>query len=166
MSQWLHRGLTDAGLDAVLMETPQVKGASKAVPIKTDRSNAKGIVHLLHLGWFRPVHCKSISAQEVRGILSNRRAISRTLALEMSLRGLLRNFGWKVGAISRGRFGILLTAMRCARWRQLPCCVQRRRYVRKLASLERLVRQMAQDGPVCVRLMTMPGIGAVIALAY
>ena len=26
------------------------------------------------------------------------------LALEMSLRGLLRNFGLKVGAISRGRF--------------------------------------------------------------
>ena len=26
LSQWLHRGLTDAGLDAVLMETRQVKG--------------------------------------------------------------------------------------------------------------------------------------------
>ncbi|NBZ90180.1 IS110 family transposase, partial [Rhodobacteraceae bacterium CYK-10] len=26
LSQWLHRGLTQAGLDAVLMETRQVKG--------------------------------------------------------------------------------------------------------------------------------------------
>ena len=26
LSQWLHRGLTEAGLDVVLMETRQVKG--------------------------------------------------------------------------------------------------------------------------------------------
>lgn len=37
LSQWLHRGMTDAGLDAILMETRQVKGALKAMPIKTDR---------------------------------------------------------------------------------------------------------------------------------
>ena len=61
LSQWLHRGLTEAGLDAVLMETRQVKGALKAMPIKTDRRDAEGIARLLHLGWFRPVHCKSVS---------------------------------------------------------------------------------------------------------
>ena len=105
LSQWLHRGLTDAGVDAVLMETRQVKGALKAMLIKTDRRDAIGIARLLHLGWFRPVQCKSVSAQEVRAILSARKAIQQNmLALEMSLRGLLRNFGLKVGAISRGRF--------------------------------------------------------------
>ncbi len=35
MSQWLHKGLTDAGFEAVLMETRQVKAALKAMPIKT-----------------------------------------------------------------------------------------------------------------------------------
>ena len=55
LSQWLHRGLTDAGLDAVLMETRQVKGALKAMPIKMDPRDAEGIARLLHLGWFRPV---------------------------------------------------------------------------------------------------------------
>lgn len=104
LSQWLHRGLTEAGLDAVLMETRQVKGALKAMPIKTDRRDAEGIARRLHLGWFRPVHCKSVSAQEVRAVLGARKAIQQgMLALEMSLRGLLRNFGLKVGAISRGR---------------------------------------------------------------
>lgn len=77
LSQWLHRGLTDAGLDVVLMETRQVKGALKAMPIKTDRRDAEGIARLLHLGWFRPVHCKSISAQEVRALLSARKAIQQ-----------------------------------------------------------------------------------------
>jgi transposase len=40
LSQWLDRGLTEAGLDVVLMETRQVKGALKAMPIKTDRRDA------------------------------------------------------------------------------------------------------------------------------
>lgn len=40
LSQWLHRGLNEAGLDTVLMETRQVKGALKAMPIKTDRRDA------------------------------------------------------------------------------------------------------------------------------
>lgn len=31
LSQWLHRGRTEAGLDVVLMETRQVKGALKAM---------------------------------------------------------------------------------------------------------------------------------------
>lgn len=105
LSQWLHRGMTGAGLDVVLMETRQVKGALKAMPIKTDRRDAEGIARLLHLGWFRPVHCKSVSAQEVRAVLGARKAVQQGfIALEMSLRGLLRNFGLKVGTISRGRF--------------------------------------------------------------
>jgi len=82
-----------------------VKGALRTMPIKTDRRDAEGIARLLHLGWFRPVHCKSVSAQEVRAILAARKAIQgNMIALEMSLRGLLRNFGMKVGAISRGGF--------------------------------------------------------------
>lgn len=105
LSLWLHRGLTEAGLDAVLMETRQVKGALKAMPIKTDRRDAEGIARLLHLGWFRPVHCKSIPSQETRAVLGARKAIQQnTIALEMSLRGLLRNFDLKVGAISCGKF--------------------------------------------------------------
>jgi len=54
-----------------------------------------------------PVHCKSVSAQETRcgSVLGARKAIQQgMLALEMPMRGLLRNFGLKVGAISRDRF--------------------------------------------------------------
>jgi transposase len=94
LSQWLHRGLSDGGLDVVLMETRQVKDALKAMPIKTDRRDAEGIARLLHLGWFRPVHCNSVSAQEVRAVLGARKAVQQSMiVLELSLRGLLRNFG-------------------------------------------------------------------------
>jgi transposase len=81
-----------------------VKGALKAMPIRTDRRGAEGIARLLHLGWLRPIHCKSVSAQEVRAVLNVRKAVQQGfIALEMSLRGLGRNFGLRVGTISRGR---------------------------------------------------------------
>jgi transposase len=171
LSQWLHRGLTEAGLDVVLMETRQVKGALKAMPIKTDRRDAEGIARLLHLGWFRPVHCKSVSAQEVRAVLCARKAVQQGfIALEMSLRGLLRNFGLKVGAISRGRFEQRISELVAGNPMLLAATeplLRARSFLRQeLAGLERRVRQLAQDDPVCRRLMSMPGVGAVVALTY
>lgn len=171
LSQWLHRGLSDAGLPVVLMETRQVKGALKAMPIKTDRRDAEGIARLLHLGWFRPVHCKSVSAQEVRAVLSARKAVQQGfLTLEMSMRGLLRNFGLKVGTISRGRFEQRIRELAAGN-PMLEAATEpmlRARTVlrRELAGLERHIRQLAQEDPVCRRLMSMPGIGAVVALTY
>jgi transposase len=171
LSQWLHRGLTEAGLDIVLMETRQVKGALKAMPIKTDRRDAEGIARLLHLGWFRPVHCKSVSAQEVRAVLNARKAVQQGfIALEMSLRGLLRNFGLKVGTISRGRFEQrireLTTGNPMLEAAAEPMLRARSSLRQELAGLERRVRQLAQQDPACCRMMSMPGVGAVVALTY
>ena len=103
LSQWLYRHLTEAGLPTVLMETRQVKGALKAMPIKTDRRDALGIAQLLRMGWFRPVHCKSVSSQEIRALLAARKALQEgAIAIELSMRGLLRGFGLKIGLVSKG----------------------------------------------------------------
>ena len=63
LSQWLYAGLKEAGFAVELLETRHVRDAFKAMPVKTDRNDARGIAQLMRLGWFRPVHCKSISAQ-------------------------------------------------------------------------------------------------------
>src|SRR5215471_2253789 len=47
LSQWLHAGLTAAGLPAILIETRHVKMALKAMTVKTDRNDARGTVQLL-----------------------------------------------------------------------------------------------------------------------
>src|ERR671932_614758 len=111
LSQWLHAGLTGAGLEAVLLETRHVKAALSAMIVKTDRKDARGIAQLLRMGWFRPVHCKSAPAQEVRALLVGRKQLQAKMRdVELSLRGLLRGFGLKVGEVSKGRFA----APRCA----------------------------------------------------
>jgi transposase len=57
------------------------------------------------MGWFRPVHCKSLPAQEVRALLVGRKLLqSKLLDVELSIRGILRGFGLKVGQVSKGQF--------------------------------------------------------------
>ena len=73
LSQWLHAGLVKAGFEVVLLETRHVKAALSAMIVKTDRRDARGIAQLLRMGWFRPVHCKSPPAQEVRALLMARK---------------------------------------------------------------------------------------------
>ena len=152
LSHWLHKGLSDAGFETVLMETRQVKSALKAMPIKTDRRDAEGIARLLQMGWFRPVHCKSVSSQEMRALLTSRKSVQDALTnLELSLRGVLRNFGLKLGQVSKGRYE--------ARVRELtagnamleaaaePILRARADLRRELAGLEKLVRNPGQARP-------------------
>ena len=97
MSQWLREGLIQAGFDVVLLETRHVKAALSAMTIKTDRKDARGIAHMLRMGWYRPVHAKSGDAQALRTLLAGRKQLqSKLIELEHSIRGLLRGYGLKV----------------------------------------------------------------------
>ena len=73
LSQWLYVGIREAGLTVELFETRHVRDAFKAMPVKTDRNDARGIAQLMRLGWFRPVHCKSLPAQETANQKSRHR---------------------------------------------------------------------------------------------
>src|SRR5437870_7291743 len=105
LSQWLYAAMKQAGLAVELLETRHVRDAFKAMPVKTDRNDARGIAQLMRLGWFKPVHCKSLPAQEVRALLTARKLVqAKLLDVEMSLRGILRGFGLKVGKTTARSF--------------------------------------------------------------
>src|SRR5437764_5849294 len=105
LSQWLHAGLMRAGFEAVLLETRHVKAALSAMTVKTDRKDARGLAQLIRMGWFRPVHAKSIGSQEIRALLvARKQLLGRLLDVELSIRGILRGFGLKVGQVTRKTF--------------------------------------------------------------
>ena len=83
LSQWLFAAMRQAGLAVELLETRQGRKAFEAMPVKSDRNDARGIAQLMRLGWFRPVHCKSMSAQETRALLTARKLVQ----IEASRRG-------------------------------------------------------------------------------
>ena len=169
LSQWLHAGLTGAGLEAVLLETRQVKAALSAMIVKTDRKDARGIAQLLRMGWYRPVHRKSPPAQEVRALLVGRKLLQGKLVdVELSIRGLLRGFGLKLGEVSKGRFAARvreLVAGQPMLERVVEPMLRARDVLRaEYQVLHRAVLAIVREDAVCRRLMTVPGVGARVAV--
>jgi transposase len=171
LSQWLHAGLVNAGFEAVLLETRHVKAALSAMTVKTDRRDARGIAQLLRLGWYRPVHAKSASAQEVRSLLTARKLIQcKLLDIESGIRGVLRGFGLKVGTVSRGRFEARILDL-IAGHVMLETVVgsmlsARAALKAEFARLHRALLILVRADPVCRQLMSVPGVGAVVAVTF
>jgi transposase len=169
LSQWLHAGLTAAGFEVVLLETRRVKAALSALVVKTDRKDARGIAQLLRMGWFRPVHCKSPPAQEVRALLVGRKLLqSKLLDVELSIRGILRGFGLKVGQVSKGRFATRIRELVAGQpmlERVVEPMLRAREALRaEYHALHRAVLGLVRADATCRRLMTVPGVGALVAI--
>jgi transposase len=169
LSQWLHAGLAAAGFEAVLLETRHVKAALSAMVVKTDRKDARGIAQLLRMGWYRPVHRKSPAAQEVRALLVGRKLLQAKLRdVELSVRGILRGFGLKVGEVSKGRFAARVKEL-VAGHEMLETVIgaMLQAGLGLQAEFMRLHRRMlaiVRGDAVCRRLMTAPGVGAPVAV--
>lgn len=171
LSQWLYAGMRQAGLKVELLETRHVRAAFKTVPVKTDRKDARGIAQLMRMGWFRPVHCKSLGAQETRAVLTARRLVQSKLHdVEMSLRGILRGFGLKVGKTTpktfEGRIRELAADHPTLELVATALLDVRLVLAREFGVLDRKVRAMARQHEGARLLMTTPSVGAIVALTY
>jgi transposase len=126
---------------------------------------------MIRVGLYRPVHVKTLRSQKLRMLLTHRKLLqSKAIAVDNDLRGTLRNFGLKVGMVGAARFE--------ARIKELvenlpdlaamvePLLVVRRVLREQMGVLHRRVLTVVRDDEVCRRLMTVPGVGPVVALTY
>jgi transposase len=171
LSQWLYSVLAEAGLPVICVETRHMRAVLKAQINKTDRNDARGIAQMMRVGLYRPVHVKTLRSQKLRMLLTHRKLLqSKAIAIENDLRGSLRNFGLKVGIVGTVKFE--------ARIKELvqnlpdlaelvePLLIVRRVVREQLGILHRRLLAIVRDDDVCRRLMTVPGVGPVVALTY
>ncbi|MEI9432297.1 IS110 family transposase, partial [Mesorhizobium sp. Cs1299R1N3] len=105
LSQWLFEGLDKAGLPVICIETRHTKAFLKAQPNKSDRIDARGIAQMMRVNLLRPVHVKTLTSQKRRALLTARKLLQdKAIAVENDIRGLLRNFGLKVGMVGAVKF--------------------------------------------------------------
>jgi transposase len=171
LSQWLYAAMRDAGLAVELLETRHVHNAFKIMPVKTDRKDAQGIAELMRLGWFRPVHCKSMEAQETRAMLTARKLVQKGLhEVESSLRGILRGFGLKVGKATAAQFEArikeLVAGHPSLEALATSMLAVRAALRREFNGFERQLRTMARGDARARLLMTTPGVGTIVSLTY
>ena len=171
LSQWLFTAMKEAGLAMELLETRHVRKAFEAMPVKSDRNDARGIAQLMRLGWFRPVHCKSMGAQETRSLLTARKLVQSKLRdLENSLRGILRGFGLKVGNTTElgfaGRIEELVAGHpHLERIAEVLLSIHAV-LLREFKVFEKQVRSMARCDAKARLLMSTPAVGPIVALTY
>ena len=171
LSQWLVAAMRKAGLAVELLETRHVRKAFEAMPVKSDRNDARGIAQLMRLGWFRPVHCKSMSAQETRTLLTARKLVQSKLRdVENSLRGILRGFGLKVGKTTErefaGRIEELVVGHRHLQVIANALLAVRAVLRKEFAAFEKQARKMARSDTRARLLMSTPAVGPIVSLTY
>ena len=172
MSQHLFFGLTKVGFDVVCMEARQVNAALSAMRNKADKNDARGIAQVLRTGWFSPVHMKSREAHGVRALLSTRKALlKKTMDLANEVRGLLKVFGIRLPmTVKHGSFDgvvrpliemdeVLVHAL-------VPLLDARVALYEHFLELDRRVKRAASQDEVCMRMMTVPGVGPIASLTF
>jgi transposase len=171
LSQWLFSALAEADLPVICVETRHMRAVLKAQINKTDRNDARGMAQMMRVGLYRPVHVKTLRSQKLRTLLTHRKLLqAKAIAVENDLRATLRNFGLKVGIVGTVKFE--------ARIRELvenfpdlaglvePLLVVRQVLREQLGILHRRLLAVVRNDDVCRRLMTIPGVGPVVALTY
>lgn len=138
---------------------------------KTDRNDARGMAQMMRAGLYRPVHVKTLRSQKLRMLLTHRKLLqSKAIAIDSDLRGTLRNFGLKVGAVGTSRFEErireLLEDLPDLAALVEPLLIVRRTLREQIGILHRRLLAVVRNDDVCRRVMTVPGVGPVVALTY
>ncbi|SEG80305.1 Transposase IS116/IS110/IS902 family protein [Bosea lathyri] len=126
---------------------------------------------MMRVGLYRPVHVKTLASQKIRALLSGRRFLqAKLLDAENSIRGLLRNFGLKVGLVSRAQYEArILELIEDAPSLQViiePMLAVRRVVREQYVSLHKTMLALARADDDCQLLMSVPGVGPLVALTY
>ena len=170
-SSWLHGALADRGVAAVIVDARRARLALKCRLNKTDANDAEGLAHLARMGWYRRVMAKCRETRLSRSLLLARQQLAKQRRdLENQVRALLRGFGLAMGVVSKARFEERV-------WRLIereprledaiaPLLEVRRSLCLQLRELEGRIGMAVKGSAVCRRLMTVPGVGPMTALAF
>lgn len=170
MSNWLTLQLRKHGLPVVCVDARHAKAALSLQLNKTDAKDAHGLAQVVRTGWFREIAIKSMDAQALRMLLMARaQLVSQRQAVANNIRGLLKTFGFVIARGSNGPFsirvreviadnptlGVIVEPLLLA-WQAIR---------EQVAALDRQVSLRAKSDSAARHLMTVPGVGVIVALS-
>jgi transposase len=170
-SEWVARCLEGLGHEVIVADpTYAAMYGARTRRVKTDRRDVAALADACRRGVYRAAHRVSASAQSRRQRLRTREHLigMRTQTIN-ALRSILRQAGMRLpSGMSR------TVAARVARLSLdpelaaviAPLLETLDSLAPIIARADAWVRDTAADDPVAQRLMTVPGVGAVVALTY
>ena len=172
MAPMLYHGLGRLGLPIICIESRQAYQALKSLATrKTDRNDARGLAHLARTGFFKPVHVKSLPAHAVRSlIIARKKLVGQRVTLENQIRGLAVIFGVRLPRALSPVF--VKQALRASEGiAGLSAAMQglvaaRTAVLAAVVAIDADIRRMVRASEACRRLMSIPGVGQLTALAF
>ena len=171
LSAWLHADIRAAGLPAICIETRQANAVMKTMPNKTDRNDARALAQIMRTGWYRQVHVKTKQCRLWRSLLVARRTMLNEMrAIENVVRAILREGGIKLGTPGRKAFAARVRELAGEDPSVLPLVEPLLAVLSTMqvafARLTKQVLDSVRSDAICRRLMTVPGVGPITALAF
>jgi transposase len=171
LTPWLWTELTKVGRPMVCLDARKAKRVLDMKINKTDANDAEGLAHLVRSGWYGEVRVKSPQAMLTRSLLSARtHLLGLVTGLSNEIRGLMKTFGLIVpkggGRVFEANVRRLLDNRPAEAAIILPLLESWRALRGRAAELDRGVLATARADRDCRRLMTIPGVGAVVAAAF
>jgi transposase len=172
LSTYLYHGLQAAGFPVVCIDARHANGMLKAQRVKTDRNDARGLAQLARTGWYKAVHVKSDQCQSLRTLVAARKQIvNMRLDVENHIRGVLKAFGIKLGSVTRVEFSarvkeVISGQEPLVKTTMLALLKARDGLMAEEKAFDKQCAAIARKDAVCKRLMTVPGVGVIISLAF
>ena len=172
LSTFLYHGLVERKVPVICICARHAKKALSARVNKSDVNDAESLAQLCRTGWFKAVHMKAGATHIDRAALKIRSAlITSRNAFANQLRGMLKLFGLRMGSVTtpnkrRERLDALFGQRPDLRGVFMPliACIEALEV--QLASSTKLLDARAAADPVAARLMSVPGVGPIIALTF
>jgi transposase len=172
LSTWHWHSLRAMGLPVICLDARHAKATMSGQVNKTDKNDAYGLAQIVKSGWYREVTVKSLDSHSVRSMLGARaQLVGMKIDVSNQMRGVLKTFG----IVLRRQTGVpfeQLVKEACGDDDSLAT-----RTIRSLLTvyfnlrdeiecLDRELLRYAKASDVCCRLMTIPGIGPLTAIAF
>jgi transposase len=159
------------GIPVVCIDARHAKAALQMQLNKTDENDAQGLAQIMRTGWFRAVHVKSWDSQLLRSLLQSRlQLVNMCRDASNQVRGTLKVFGIVLPTGRRTHFD-RLARERISDRVELQCFIEPllaawRALNEQVKGLDKQLAQIARSHPIVRNLMSAPGVGAVIGVAY